>query len=74
MDYIFLYSIIISLLPFHVNMNERGGELMKPAGFSNGSLLAPYPLMMYLRKNETQLIGLEFRLLVKALRPSVVHI
>jgi hypothetical protein len=55
-------------------MNERGGELMKPAGFSNGSLLAPYPLMMCLRKNETQLIELEFKFLVKSLRPSVVHI
>jgi hypothetical protein len=55
-------------------MNERGGELMKPASFSNGSLLAPYPLMKCLRKNETQLVGLEFKFLVKALRPSGVHI
>jgi hypothetical protein len=47
---------------------------MKPAGFCNGSLLATYPLMMRLRKNETQLVKLEFKFLVKALRPSVVHI
>jgi hypothetical protein len=55
-------------------MNEWGGELMKPAGFSNGSLLSPYPLIVCLRKNETQLVGLEFKFLDKPLRPSVVHI
>jgi hypothetical protein len=42
------YNVFKILFPIHVNMNELGGELAKPAGFDSGRLPAHYPRMMFL--------------------------
>jgi hypothetical protein len=44
----------IIILTFHVNMNELGGELAKPAGFDIGRLSVLYTLMMCIWKGDTQ--------------------